>query len=279
MFSTNASFPRKAANPSAMLTRPSRIDFTSCPWSASPHSKVSRISYSCRARRFVETTFTEGLSGFSFLPAILLRILSLRGGAVRRLPGDNGQPYVGSVRLLQQFSEKPVALSARVVHNRKIGRFTRSENPAGEIEGGSPLLRRRAAEFPAQHGVFPPSLIQGMGGAHLLPRRQVRHRAEAVGPESERDLRVYEMGDVRSAVPVSRIAPRAKDEAGASRVQSVDLGAWEVDIMHQQPPFPQKTDLGEIRGDRPSKTMKPGDVLSHGGVQARGDLPSPIGKE
>src|SRR5512141_1690802 len=87
------------------------------------------------------------------------------------------------------------------------------------------------------------------------------------------------MGDVRGAVSKRRVAPRAKDEAGAARVQGVDLRSREVDIMHQQHSFPQKTYLGKIRGDRAPETTEPGDVLPHGGVQARGDLPSPIGKE
>ena len=45
-------------NASWRFARPSRIDFTSAPFSTMPASKTSRTKYSCRARRFVITVLS-----------------------------------------------------------------------------------------------------------------------------------------------------------------------------------------------------------------------------
>jgi len=196
MFSTNASFPRKAANPSAMLTRPSRIDSPRAPGSARPHSNVSRISLLVPRAAVRGDHFHGRAVGFFGLAGHSLSgILSLRGDVVRRTAGDDGQPDVCPVRFLQQFPEESVAVSARVVNDREVSRLARARIPCRETEGGSPVLRRGTEEFPAQRGDLLPPLVQGPRRP-ASPTRGKRSGTEPrlSVPRANGNLRVHENG-------------------------------------------------------------------------------------
>src|SRR3990172_12039044 len=77
-----------------MLTRPCRIDFTSYPCRTSPHSKFSRIWYSCRAGRLVAIVFS-------------VVVFSISGVPVLPFPGDDGQAHVFRLPPVHQAGKCP----------------------------------------------------------------------------------------------------------------------------------------------------------------------------
>src|SRR3990172_12449055 len=120
-----------------MLTRPWRIDLTSYPCRTSPHSKFSRMWYSCRARRFVAIVFS-------------VLVFSISGPLVDPFSGDDGQPHVPVLHPVHHPGKCPFrACAVRVVDPDEIGLRAGEKRPGRKPEKPCAVPGGRSGEGPA----------------------------------------------------------------------------------------------------------------------------------